>query len=350
MPNTCCPPSSASAPDTLTAKFHTALNVSDLGRSVTFYRLLLGCDPAKLRVDYAKFELAEPPLVLSLIPGKPGAGGGLNHFGLRVPCAEKLVEIQHRLELGGIRTTREEGVECCYSRQTKFWVADPDRMMWEIYVFHEDIEDHGDDTVPASDDVVSGQADPDGERVVWQHTIGEAVPERVPHEDNAVHEVMLEGTANLAAGNPFPRILADAFRALRPGGELRVHGLSADAPLAEPLPKLPGPAAVVETVPSHRELIDALIQAGFVEAQLEKLSETAHFNVGGVGLRELMLIARKPGHRSRSHKHTAVYLGPLAEVKDDFGNTFQRGVPVALNVHDFQALHRCSTEETFLLI
>ena len=36
-----------------------------------------------MRPKYAKFDIAEPPLVLSLIPGSPGAGS-LNHVGLRV--------------------------------------------------------------------------------------------------------------------------------------------------------------------------------------------------------------------------------------------------------------------------
>src|SRR5262249_54320410 len=137
------------------AMFHTSLNVSDLARSVAFYRLLLGCEPAKLRSDYAKFELAAPPLVLSLIPGRPASGGALNHFGLRVPGAPALVEIQRRLELGGIATRREDGVECCYARQTKFWVADPDCVLWEIYVFHEDIDEQGDGSVPPVEKVAA---------------------------------------------------------------------------------------------------------------------------------------------------------------------------------------------------
>ena len=37
-------------------------------------------------------------------------------------------------------TRREEGVECCYARQTKFWVLDPDRTLWEMYVLEGDIE------------------------------------------------------------------------------------------------------------------------------------------------------------------------------------------------------------------
>lgn len=34
-----------------TTRFHLSLNVSNLGRSVTFYRDLLGFEPSKLRED-----------------------------------------------------------------------------------------------------------------------------------------------------------------------------------------------------------------------------------------------------------------------------------------------------------
>src|SRR5262245_29415956 len=94
-------------------KFHASFNVSQLERSITFYRVFLNVEPAKVREDYAKFELAEPPVVLSLIPGRPG--GNINHVGLRVRNTEELVEVQRRLETAGIVTQREEGVECCYA-------------------------------------------------------------------------------------------------------------------------------------------------------------------------------------------------------------------------------------------
>ena len=38
-------------------KFHLSLNVTDLARSLDFYRVLFGMEPAKVRADYAKFEL-----------------------------------------------------------------------------------------------------------------------------------------------------------------------------------------------------------------------------------------------------------------------------------------------------
>jgi catechol 2,3-dioxygenase-like lactoylglutathione lyase family enzyme len=129
-------------------RFHVGLHVANLERSVAFYRLLFGQGPAKHYADYAKFELETPPLVLALYPSPRPAGGALNHVGLRLPDSAGLVEVQRRLEEAGIATQRQEGVECCYARQTKFWVTDPDRVLWEIYTLHEDIDHSGFDDPP----------------------------------------------------------------------------------------------------------------------------------------------------------------------------------------------------------
>src|SRR5262245_61281586 len=112
-------------------RFHLSLNVDDLARSVAFYEVLFDRQPARLKPDYAKFETAEPPLVLSLMPSPANPGGKLNHLGIRLTSPEALVAVQRRLEMRGISTRREDGVECCYSRQTKFWVHDPDGNLWE---------------------------------------------------------------------------------------------------------------------------------------------------------------------------------------------------------------------------
>src|SRR3954465_14165197 len=95
-------------------KFHLSLNVADLAKSIHFFRILFGIEPAKVRSDYAKFEPDEPPLVLSLEPTPRGTGGALNHLGFRMPDSASLVRMQKRLEMAGIKSQREEGVECCY--------------------------------------------------------------------------------------------------------------------------------------------------------------------------------------------------------------------------------------------
>ena len=123
---------------TAVVKFHASLNVSDLPRALAFYQALFGVAPAKAYPDYAKFELSEPPLILSLKPHRAAKGGPLNHLGMRVRTVEDLAAVQRRLEQAGYRPVRQDDVRCCYAHQTKFWVADPDDVLWEVYVLFDD--------------------------------------------------------------------------------------------------------------------------------------------------------------------------------------------------------------------
>jgi len=333
------------ATDVAIRKFHASFNVSDLGRSVTFYRVLFGREPAKYHTDYAKFEVDDPPLVLSLIPSGPVGGNSMNHVGLRVSNSAELVEIQRRVEEAGFATTREDGVACCYALQTKFWVADPDRLLWEIYTLHEDLDHHGEGTVPEGHAFAKDVA---REKVVWEHRIPDAIPDSIPHVANSLDEVRLEGAINVSLEpGALDRLIGDALRALRPGGSLRIHGLAGDRPLAAALPALPGPAAVIECVPAWSEPLNAMTKAGFASVRFETLSRKAYFVIAGVQMREIILTGQKPGYRPKKETRHAVYLGPLAQVVDDFGNVFPRGQSVSLNVHDWQVLSKSAVSEQF---
>jgi catechol 2,3-dioxygenase-like lactoylglutathione lyase family enzyme len=124
-------------------KFHVSLNVGDLSRSLAFYSALFGTGPAKAYDNYAKFELDEPPVILSLKPQAAHVGGPLNHLGLRVRSTEELIAVQKRLEAAGYRVSRQDDVQCCYAHQTKFWITDPDETLWEVYVLHDDFPQWG---------------------------------------------------------------------------------------------------------------------------------------------------------------------------------------------------------------
>lgn len=318
-------------------KFHLSLNVADLGRSVAFYRVLFGTEPAKCRPDYAKFELPDPPVVLSLEPLRHAPGGSLNHLGLRVPDAAALVDVQRRLEAAGLATQREDGVECCYARQTKFWVADPDRNSWELYVVEGDIDHKGGSPRPGGpagatpaamggDKAAPAAAAP----IVWEHQLGQPVPDRIPLADGSADDVLLRGTFNAALPPAdVARLVGEAARVLRRGGRVSVHALIADRPLST-TPKLPGPAAAVERVPTADEPLAALASTGFEAVYLEKFGESGCFRHEGVGLRELLAVGTKAGASPFDLLQTVVYRGPFAQATDDAGNVYRRGEPAAV--------------------
>jgi catechol 2,3-dioxygenase-like lactoylglutathione lyase family enzyme len=332
---------SATATATATAvRFHVGLHVSDLARSVRFYRTLLGVEPAKHLDDYAKFEIDRPALVLALHVSPQAAGGALNHVGLRLPDAAALVEVQRRLEEAGIATQRQEGVECCYARQTKFWVTDPDRVLWEVYTLHEDLDHSGFDDPPAP-------AAPAPEKV-WEHRLTEPPPERLEHADGSLDEVRLEGTFN-ARIEPerLAALLAEAHRALKPGGKIAVHGLVGDRPFPG-APALPGLASLVQRVPVETEPLEALERAGFRGLHYERLGDIHCFQVNGVELREMRLCGLKEAGTSAACE--VLYKGPLTEVVDEDGTVFARGERVTVTARQAERLRRGPAAELFTFL
>jgi catechol 2,3-dioxygenase-like lactoylglutathione lyase family enzyme len=335
--------------DAALTKFHASLNVSNLDRAIAFYRVLLGTEPAKVRSDYAKFDLAEPPLVLSLIPGQPKPGGHLNHVGLRVRTAEELVDVQRRLEAAGMPTQREEGVECCYARQTKFWINDPDGALWEIYVFHEDIQDHGNAAPPPRMQAVPVPQQALSAAVAsWQHRLGDPFPSALPHDTGALDNVRLEGSINAAPDSANRAgLMRELQRVLRPDGTLQIHGLAGDRRSSGPV-SLPGPAAAVQHVPAVDEIVDEVARAGFVDVAIEKLSSNPYFVVDGVGFREVRVVAKKPAARG-ANTFEAVYLGPMAQVVDDAGTIFRKGVATPIDAHARERLAHGPMRNDFVL-
>jgi catechol 2,3-dioxygenase-like lactoylglutathione lyase family enzyme len=325
---------------TAAVRFHVGLNVADLARSVRFYRTLLGVEPARQLADYARFELDRPALVLALYPSPQGPGGPLNHVGLRLPDAAALVEVQRRLEEAGIATQRQEGVECCYARQTKFWVSDPDRTLWEIYTLHEDIDHSGFDDPPLP-------AEPPAE-AVWEHRLTDPVPLRIPHCDGALDAVRLEGTFN-ARLEPaaLAALLAEARRALKPGGVVEVHGLVSDRPFPG-APALPGLASMVQRVPVETDPLEALRQAGFAGLYYDRLGDIHCFRVGDVELRELRLSGRKPAAGGAACD--VLYKGPFEEVADEDGAVFRRGQRVGVTAEQAERLRRGPAAEQFAFL
>lgn len=112
-------------------RVQVALKVSDVARAAEFYSKVFGVDPAKVRPGYANFAIADPPLKLVLI--ESDEGGALDHIGVEMETVADVNAATSRFVDRGLTTFEEQGVECCYARQDKVFVTDPDRLEWEFY-------------------------------------------------------------------------------------------------------------------------------------------------------------------------------------------------------------------------
>ncbi len=143
-------------------KPHVSINVSSVHASVEFYRNLFAVEPKKFfveqttmhsvllddqginssraRTGYAKFDLEQPSLNLVLNETKFGKGeGALSHMGVQLQSNIDVQQARARIVAAGLKVRDELQVNCCYARQDKFWVADPDGNEWEVFTVIEDV-------------------------------------------------------------------------------------------------------------------------------------------------------------------------------------------------------------------
>jgi catechol 2,3-dioxygenase-like lactoylglutathione lyase family enzyme len=121
-----------------TLKAHLALNVRNVPTSIEFYRKMLGIEPSKVRHGYAKFDVQNPPLNLTLNEASFGERGALSHLGIQVASTDDVAAMREKWVGAGLVTRDEMQTNCCYALQDKTWVHDPDGNQWEAFVVLED--------------------------------------------------------------------------------------------------------------------------------------------------------------------------------------------------------------------
>lgn len=113
---------------------HVSIQVSNVADSVAFYEKVFGVKPEKQTEHYAKFGLKELNFAM-----QTGAPSRVSHFGIEVETAEEVKEWERRLRASGLVKSAEENVECCFAKQDKVWVQDPDGNAWEIFYVREQL-------------------------------------------------------------------------------------------------------------------------------------------------------------------------------------------------------------------
>src|SRR5215203_1952414 len=116
-----------------TLKAHLAINVRDVQRSIEFYKKMLGIEPSKVRTGYAKFDVQNPPLNLTLNQVAFDGPGSLSHLGIQVAGTEDVLALRDQWRERGLEPREEMQTTCCYALQDKAWVNDPDGNEWEVF-------------------------------------------------------------------------------------------------------------------------------------------------------------------------------------------------------------------------
>lgn len=131
---------------------HLALTVSDVERAIPFYEALFGTGPEKVKPGYAKFSVTEPAINFTLNQGVRGESlGAFNHAGIQVASTADVLAAKERLVGAGLAAFDEMDTTCCYARQDKIWVRDPDGTPWEVFATHEDSDESGNGGLAAAE-------------------------------------------------------------------------------------------------------------------------------------------------------------------------------------------------------
>lgn len=121
---------------------HISLDVRNVPASVEFYQKVFGIAPQKQTSDYAKFDLAAPALNFSLV-ASTGRISSVDHLGIEVDSVEEIAVWKRQLQEQGILEKVEENQACCFARQDKLWITDPDGNAWEVFTVHEQLPVEG---------------------------------------------------------------------------------------------------------------------------------------------------------------------------------------------------------------
>ena len=124
-------------------RLHIHISVEDIEKSRHFYTALFGIEPTKVKEDYMQWLVDEPAVNFAISTGSQKKG--LNHLGLQYESDEALEEAKARLKAADVIGKSQEEAQCCYATSNKYWVQDPEEIIWENYHTMEQIELFGGD-------------------------------------------------------------------------------------------------------------------------------------------------------------------------------------------------------------
>ena len=124
-------------------RLHVHLSVADLDQGIDFYSTIFGCQPDKIKSDYAKWQLDDPRVNFAISTRSQSIG--LDHLGIQADVEQDIVDARDRLNASNISSSDINSGICCYAQSSRFWTLDPAGIPWENFVTMNDAEVYGSD-------------------------------------------------------------------------------------------------------------------------------------------------------------------------------------------------------------
>ena len=121
-------------------RMHVSLYVGNIAQTVAFYDTFFKHPADKVKAGYAKYMLSEPALIISFVENAKLVRPEFGHLGFQVATQAVLDQRLQDDKTLQLVSLEEKDTACCYAKQDKYWVTDPDGYRWEVYYFHEDVE------------------------------------------------------------------------------------------------------------------------------------------------------------------------------------------------------------------
>jgi hypothetical protein len=112
-------------------RFHVHVHVEDLARNISFYTAMFNQSPSRTETDYAKWMLQDPPVNFAI--STRGDKPGVDHLGIQVESDYELQTLKAQANRADMAVLDEGETTCCYARSDKYWVTDPQGIVWEQF-------------------------------------------------------------------------------------------------------------------------------------------------------------------------------------------------------------------------
>ena len=86
------------------SRLHLALNTNQFDRSIDFYQALFNIKPSKVKSGYAKFDVENPPVNLTLNEVNQISGNQISHLGIEIKTSKDVKKQLERLKALGLET------------------------------------------------------------------------------------------------------------------------------------------------------------------------------------------------------------------------------------------------------